>query len=85
MDYSIFKVSVPICHFFYASRCNHNGHRESAYVMVNRTKTMPNTYLEPAVLVAAPITAFFNRLLTALGNFNRAGLGLPFLSSPPSH
>ena len=29
-----------------------------------------------------PITAFFNRLLTVHGNFNRAGLGLPFLSFP---
>jgi hypothetical protein len=29
-----------------------------------------------------PITAFFNRLLTAHGNFNLGGLGLPFLSFP---
>jgi len=33
---------------FSASRCNHKGHRESAYVMVNRRKTLPNTYLELA-------------------------------------
>jgi len=28
------------------------------------------------------MTAFFNRLLTAHGNFNLGGLGLPFLSFP---
>jgi hypothetical protein len=33
-------------------------------------------------LVAAPITAFFNLLFTAHGNFNLAGLILPFLSFP---
>ena len=28
------------------SRCNYTKHRESAYVMVNRSNTLPNTYLE---------------------------------------
>jgi len=27
---------------------HYDGHRESAYVMVNRGKTLPNTYLELA-------------------------------------
>jgi len=29
---------------FSASRYNHNGHRESTYVMVNRSNTLPNAY-----------------------------------------
>jgi len=33
-------------------------------------------------LVAAPMTAFFNLLFTAHGNFKRAGLRPPFLSFP---
>jgi len=36
--------SMPNLNF--AKLINHNGHRESAYVMVNRSKTLPNTYLE---------------------------------------
>ena len=31
-----------------ASRYNHNGPRKSTYVMANRSKTLPNTYLELA-------------------------------------
>ena len=38
---------VAYLNSFSASRCNHNRHRESAHVMVNRSKTLPNTYLEP--------------------------------------
>jgi hypothetical protein len=33
-------------------------------------------------VVTASMTAFFNHRLIAQGNFNRAGLGLPFLSFP---
>jgi len=39
---------VAYLNSFPASRYNHKGHRESAYVMVNRRKTSPNTYLELA-------------------------------------
>ncbi len=33
---------------FSASRCNHNEHRESTYVMVNRSNTLQNTFMELA-------------------------------------
>jgi hypothetical protein len=39
---------VAYLNSFSALQYNHNGHRESTYVMVNRTKTLPNTYLELA-------------------------------------
>ena len=37
---------VAYLNSFSASRYNYNGHRESAYVMVNRSNTLPDTYLE---------------------------------------